>query len=92
MGYKTANPAHRIGESRPSDCVGVQGLEKSAATRKHHNGAKRHGVQAVPLMLLRLCDVPIRRCPEIESQSNQQLKFTLRKYNCTNLNRKSAQA
>lgn len=24
MGYKVVNPAHRIGGSRPSDCVGVQ--------------------------------------------------------------------
>jgi hypothetical protein len=37
MGYKAVNPAHRIGESRPSNCVGVDSLDASgAATISDH--------------------------------------------------------
>lgn len=47
MGYKAVNPAHRIGGSRPSDCVGVQGLAKSAATPLHHNHTERPPLQSL---------------------------------------------
>lgn len=50
MGYKAVNPAHRIGGSRPSDCVGVQGLAKSAATPLDHNRTERPRLQSLRQM------------------------------------------
>lgn len=35
MGYKIVNPAHRIGGSRPFECVGVQGLSEAPRRNFH---------------------------------------------------------